>query len=166
MKNLFKWLFQFTGLDNICIIAKVVLNLIVLALVAGLLYLVYSGFMGAWQYIAQKEPQTKQKIETLYSDLFLKDDSLKTANNQVIILSNESLKKDSVIFDQSELLKTKDSQILQHQKNNLELKKQNQEFKEFGACFVPYKVKIKEGFLNYRTETRWRNIKCDSLKFE
>jgi len=159
MKTL-KWLFQFTGLDKIWIFAKLLLNLIVLALVAWLLYLVYSGFMGSWQYIAQKEPQTKQKIETLYSDLLLKDDSLKTANNQVIILSNESLKKDSVIFDQSELINTKDSQILQHQKNNYDLKKQLEIYRKDNR--VCYKYEKVGTFLN--KEWQWIEIPCTDIK--
>jgi len=153
-------LFQFTGLDKIWIFAKLLLNLIVLALVAWLLYLVYSGFMGTWQYIAQKEPQTKQKIETLYSELLLKDDSLKTANNQVIILSNESLKKDSVIFDQSELLKTKDSQIIQHQKNNYDLKKQLEIYRKDNR--VCYKYEKVGTFLN--KEWQWIEIPCTDIK--
>jgi len=158
--KILKWLFQFTGLDKAWIVAKVILNLIVLALVAWLLYLVYSGFMGAWQYIAQKEPQTKQKVETLYSDLLLKDDSLKTANNQVIILSNESLKKDSVIFDQSELLKNKDSQIIQHQKNNYDLKKQLEIYRKDNR--VCYKYEKVGTFLN--KEWQWIEIPCTEIK--
>jgi hypothetical protein len=158
--KILKWLFQFTGLDKAWIVAKVILNLIVLALVAWLLYLVYSGFMGSWQYIAQKEPQTKQKVETLYSDLLLKDDSLKTAKSQVVILSNESLKKDSVIFDQSELLKNKDSQIIQHQKNNYDLKKQLEIYRKDNR--VCYKYEKVGTFLN--KEWQWVEIPCTEIK--
>jgi len=158
--KLLKWFFQFTGLDKAWIIAKVVLNLIVLALVVWLLYLVYSGFMGAWQYIAEKEPQTKQKIELLYNDYILKHDSLKTAKNQVLILSNESLKKDSVIFDQTELLKNKDAQILQHQKNNYDLKKQLEIYrKDNRVCYRYEKV----GTI-FNKEWQWIEIPCSDIK--
>jgi len=160
MKNLFKWLFQFTGLDKIWIFAKLLLNLIVLALVAWLLYLVYSGFMGAWQFIAEKEPKTKQKIETLYNDYILKHDSLKTAKNQVVILSNESIKKDSVIFDQTELLKNKDYQIIQHQKNNYDLKKQLEIYrKDNRVCYKYEKV----GTI-FNKEWQWIEIPCSEVK--
>jgi hypothetical protein len=158
--KILKWFFRFTGLNQIQLIVKIVINIITLVLIAYILYLAYSGFMGAWQYIAQKEPQTKQKIGTLYSDLLLKDDSLKTANNQVIILSNESLKKDSVIFDQSELLKSKDSQILQHQKNNYDLKKQLDIYRKDNR--VCYKYEKVGTFLN--KEWQWIEIPCTDIK--
>jgi len=160
MKNLFKWLFQFTGLNQIQLIVKIVINIITLVLISYILYLCYSGFMGAWQYIAQKEPETKQKIELLYNDLLLKNDSLKTAKNQVVILSNESLKKDSVIFDQTELLKNKDSQILQHQKNNYDLKKQLEIYrKDNRVCYKYEKV----GTI-FNKEWKWIEIPCTDIK--
>jgi len=158
--KILKWFFKFTGLNQIQLIVKIVINIITLVLIGYILYLAYSGFMGAWQYIAQKEPQTKQKIETLYNDLLLKNDSLKTAKNQVLILSNESLKKDSVIFDQTELLKNKDSQIIQHQKNNYDLKKQLEVYrKDNRVCYKYEKV----GTI-FNKEWQWIEIPCTDIK--
>ncbi len=164
--KLIKWLFRFTGLGQIELFVKIVLNLIVLALIIVLFFLIRSGFMQTWHFIAKNEPQTKEKIETLYNDYLLKDDSLKTAKKQVLQLNHEYNVCDTNLYNSDQKIKSLELQIIQHQKNNLALKKENKEFKEFGACFEPYKIRIKEGFLNYRTETRWRNVKCDSLKFE
>jgi len=158
--KILKWFFRFTGLNQIQLIVKIVINIITLVLIGYILYLSYSGFMVAWQYIAQKEPQTKQKIEILYNDLVLKNDSLKTAKNQIVILSNESLKKDSAIFNQTELLKNKDSQIIQHQKNNYDLKKQLEIYRKDNR--VCYKYEKVGTFLN--KEWQWIEIPCTDIK--
>lgn len=73
---------------------------------------------------------------------------------------------DTNLYNSDQKNKSLELQIIQHQKNNLALKKENEMFRKSGTCFESYEVKIKEGFLKHRIEKRHRIINCDSLKFE
>lgn len=122
--KIISWLFQFSGLGQAQKLVKIGLNLIGLALVAGLLYMLYSGFMNVWHYVAINEPQTKVKIATIYQDYLKKDDSLSTAKINLKQLNYEYGVCDTALYDMNQEVISLKEREKQHQRNNLELKKQ------------------------------------------
>lgn len=157
-----KWFFRFSGLGQAERIFKIIVNLLILALVAGLLYLVYSGFMNAWHWIAKNEPKTKEKFAMVYQGYLKKDDSLSTAKKQINQLAYEYNVCDSSLYASDQKILSQDEQIKQHQKNNLELKKQLETYRRDNKVCYTY-VKVGK-FLN--KEWQWVEVPCSTIKIE
>ena len=153
--KLIKWFFRFSGLGQAERIFKIIVNVLILALVAGLLYLVYSGVMNAWHWIAKNEPRTKEKFATVYQEYLKKDDSLSTAKKQIIQLSYEYNVCDSSLYASDQKVLSRNEQIKQHQKNNLELKKQLEIYRRDNK--VCYKINL------FGKE---REVPCSTIKIE
>lgn len=97
MMKKFKWLFQFVGLSPVGITIKALINFAIVGCLIWLFILVKNAFYDAWETISIKEPRTALKISNQYQSILDLKDSLKTAQNQVILVNSESLKKDSII---------------------------------------------------------------------
>lgn len=153
--KIIKWLFQFSGLGQAQKLVKIGLSLISLALVVGLLYLVYSGIMNTWHWIAKNEPRTKEKFATVYQDYLKKEDSLNTAKKQIIQLSYEYNVCDSSLYASDQKIISQNEQIKQHQKNNLGLKKQLEIYRRDNK--VCYKINL---------FGKDREVPCSTIKIE
>lgn len=95
----FKWLFQFVGLSPIGITVKALINVVIIGCLIWMFFLVRNAFYDTWEVISIKEPRTALKISNQYQSILELKDSLKMAQNQVILVNEESMKKDSTIND-------------------------------------------------------------------
>lgn len=131
--KLFKWLFKFSGVDSFFVIAKIVMF-------GGFIFLCYKGFMFSWLIIARNEPQTKQTLNTLYSDAVLKNDSIQGLKSNVAQLNYELMQCDTNYYNSDQKVISLEYQIVQHQRNNYDLKKQLEIYRRDNK--VCYKINI------------------------
>lgn len=129
MKKKIGKIFDFSGLNIYLKIGKALVLVVIL-------FFVYKGFMWSWETVASLEPSTKKKINSLYGTIILTQDSLKIAQNQVVVLSNESVQKDSIIESQKTDIDISKSNERKLQSLLLELSRQNKSYKDNGAYFI------------------------------
>ena len=102
----------------------------------GGLAIVYKVIMLAWLFLATNNPSIKRKIDGLSDTIALKNDSLRTAEINIVRISKEIYISDSIRYGLKDDLAIKESQVKQLQNMNLNYKKLVDKYREEGVYYI------------------------------